>query len=207
MLTIDNTQEVKKLLQFDSSLYYYYKFVVLVRRKDYEEGKCPLSNKEGKREICVHSWLVSSMEDYEKLLPDMLSYVNLFQSRLYVTADRKDLRKTLIYARNAVNMSLDQLLFEQDSVSCKSLNRIMNSASSVKETSSKDCKCWMFDVDTKDQVVLESVKKACSTHYLCTLETKSGYHVLARKQFDAARLALPESVELKDNSLALVAMY
>lgn len=206
MLSVDNTVEVKKLFEFDSNLYYY-KFVVLVRRKDYEEGQCPLVNKEGRRELCVHSWLISSMEDYERLLPDMLTFVELFKARLYVTADRKDLRKTLIYARNAVSMNLDQLLFGQDSVSCKSLNRIMNSASSVKETSSKDYKCWMFDVDTKDPATLELIKNSCHDYYLCTLKTKSGYHVLARKQFDATRLALPATVELKDNSLALVAMY
>ena len=51
MLSIDNAVEVKKLFQFTITNLYYYKFVVLVRRKDYEEGKCPLSNKEGKKEI------------------------------------------------------------------------------------------------------------------------------------------------------------
>lgn len=39
-MLVDNTQEVKKLLQFESS-FYYYKFTVLVRRKDYAEGECP----------------------------------------------------------------------------------------------------------------------------------------------------------------------
>lgn len=205
-MLVDNTQEVKRLFQFESS-FYYYKFTVLVRRKDYAEGECPLSCKEGARELVVHQWLVSSMEEYEKVLPDMLAFAKAFKARLYVSTDRKDLRKSLVYVRNAVSFNLDQMLFGQDSVSCKSLFRVTSSASSVAETSSKESKCWLFDVDTKDQKVLKQVQELCKEYYLCTLETKSGYHVLAKKKFAAKQLQLPDDVELKENALTLVAAY
>lgn len=111
-MLVNNTETIKSVLQFDGSRYYY-KFAVIVRRKDYPEGKCPIINKEGRREVCVHQWMVSSMEDYERLLPDMLRYVELFRARLYVTLDRKDLYKTLVYAETILRDVINSIALGQ----------------------------------------------------------------------------------------------
>lgn len=205
-MLINNTETIKKALRFEGTRYYY-KFLVIVRKKDYEEGECPVINKEGRKEVCVHQWLVSSMEDYERLLPDMLQYAELFKARLYVTLDRKDLYKTLMYIDTVVRDALNSIALGQTSLSCKSLNKLTNSATSVKESSSKEGKAWMIDVDTKDAGILECVKDICGKHLICVLETKAGYHVVAEKKFDPRKYAWPEHNELKENALGLVAMY
>lgn len=207
-MQVDNTEVIKKLLHFDGARYYY-KFAVIVRNKDYEEGECPILNKEGRREVCVHQWLVSSMEDYERLLPDMLHYTELFKARLYVTLDRKDLYKTLIYIEDVVRDTLNGITLGQKDVSCKSVSRLVNSATSVKESNSKEGKCWLFDVDTKDIQTLCNLRKCVGEdHIECVLQTKSGYHVITKKNFNAHEFdGIFPDVELKENTLGLVAMY
>ena len=71
-MLIDNTETIKSVLQFDGSRYYY-KFAVIARRKDYPEAECSIINKEGRREVCVHQWMVSSMEEveYRECTPDV----------------------------------------------------------------------------------------------------------------------------------------
>lgn len=206
MLLMDNTKVVKNVLKFEGNRYYY-KFAVIVRKKDYAEGECPIANKEGRKEVCVHQWLVSSMEDYERLLPDMLHYAELFKARLYVTLDRKDLYKTLMYIDTVVRDALNSVALGQNNMSCKSLSKLVNSATSVKESNSKEGKCWLFDVDTKDENTLGCVKDICGEHLICVLETKAGYHVVAEKKFDPRKYAWPEHNEMKENALGLVAMY
>lgn len=205
-MLIDNTETIKSVLQFDGSRYYY-KFAVIVRRKDYPEAECPIISKEGRREVCVHQWMVSSMEDYERLLPDMLKYTELFKARLYVTLDRKDLYKTLVYADTILRDAINGIALGQKDVSCKSFSKLVNSATSVKESSSKEGKCWLFDVDTKDEPTIQHILSACGESTVCMLKTKSGYHIVCRKTFNAQGYTWPNNVEVKENALGLVAKY
>lgn len=231
MLLVNNVDKLKKVMVFNPQKSYY-KFVALVRAKDYknEEVKPVLTNTE-KQEVFVRQWLVDSEEALERCLPDMLAVTELFKCRLYMTLDRKSTVKTMMFVRNKMQECLDHFVMSSNaSVSVRMLNKVVPSASQTSETSDKE-KRWMFDVDTKDKFVLEIVKKLCGEHYLETFETKNGYHVVANKKFDAnsrfqvvknygklkdfddslfnedERKALRESeVEVKDNSLVLVAM-
>lgn len=209
-LTINNVQLIRDNVLFfsnDNKSRYYYKFVALVRAKDYQEHNQPLSNKQGSREIVVHQWLVSSYEQFDKLIGDMLTFVRLFRCRLYVTTDRKDIVKTFVYAKNRLSEVVDNLALGQKDVSGRLLNKLVNSASSVDETSEHNGRRWMFDVDSKDRQILQQVIDSCDRHYICSIPTKSGYHVLAYRQLNAKAVKLPDCVELKDNALTLVAMY
>ena len=51
-LLIDNTHQLKKVMEFNPQKSYY-KFVCLIRAKDYVDGEMPLSNKE-KQEIAIN---------------------------------------------------------------------------------------------------------------------------------------------------------
>ena len=206
MVRINNTNVIKKVLKFEGNRYYY-KFAVIVRQKDYPENECPILNKEGRREVCVHQWLVQSLEDYERLLPDMLKYVELFQARLYITLDRKDLYKTLIYAQKIVTDAINSVVLGQQNMSAKSVSKLTNSITSVSESNSKEGKCWLFDVDTKDFETLQNVIRLIGDHYICMLNTKAGYHIVADKKFNARNMTMIPNVEIKENAMALVAMY
>lgn len=232
MLLVNNTNKLKKVMVFNPQKSYY-KFVALIRAKDYKnsEDKPVLMNTE-KQEVFVRQWLVDSEEVLDKCLPDMLAVTEMFKCRLYMTTDRKSTVKTMMYARNKLNECLDHFVMSENaSVSVRMLNKLIPSASQVSESSDSE-KRWMFDIDTKNKYVLKFVQeKVCGEHYLETFETKNGYHVLANKKFnangkyaedfdyyfDALREEYPnvsfntlskynECVEVKSNALVLVAM-
>ena len=224
-MMIDNTHNLKKIMEFNPSKSYY-KFVCLIRAKDYEDGILPLSNKE-KREILVKQWFVDSQESLDKQLPDMLKMTEMFRCRLYMCLDRKSTMKTLVQMRNQVNSYLDPFLGNDNpSCSVKAINKITASASSVSESSDKGNRRWMFDIDTLHPDVKDFVSKYCGQYYLATFNTKNGYHVIAKKEFNTSNFNkeladyayengkqmwfLDEQnlpvVEVKDNSMVLIAM-
>lgn len=229
MLLIDNTSKLKNAMDFKQGSYY--KFVALVRAKDYKNSSEQVLTSMEKQEILVKDWMVDSQEMLDKTLPDMLKYTEMFKCRLYMCTDRKSVVKTLVQMRNTVDKYLDPFLGNPNaSCSVRALRKICASASNLSESSDRESRYWMFDVDTKNQNVLKFVQeKVCGEHYVETFETKAGYHVLARKkffvgvpdeyesEFDYLRDKFPQTsplvlteyisnVDVKDNAMVLVAM-
>lgn len=231
MLLVDNFDKVKNVVQWKPEQTYY-KFVALIRAKDYKDGERPVLLDKEKQECFVRQWLVDNEEYFERVKEDMKTVVEMFKCRLYMTLDRKSTMKTLIAARDVINRQLDSYLgVKEPQVSVKMFNKLVPSVTQLAESSDRDGRRWMFDVDTKDVNVLNVVKKLCGEFYLETFETKNGYHVVADKKFDAnARLQCVKhrgklrdfdmslysneesellensEVEVKANSLILVAM-
>lgn len=224
-LIINNTNQLKKVMEFNPSLSYY-KFVCLIRAKDYINGEMPLSNKE-KQEILVRQWFVDSQESLDKQLPDMLKMTEMFKCRLYMCLDRKSTMKTLVQMRNQVNNYLDPFLGnDKPSCSVKAINKVTASASSVSESSDKGVRRWMYDCDSLSPSLEERVRNECGQFYLATFKTKNGYHVVAKREFNgccvvngladyAYAMGLTHQFldsqnrplcELKENSMVLVAM-
>lgn len=231
MLLVDNFDKVKNVVQWKPEQTYY-KFVALIRAKDYKDGERPVLLDKEKQECFVRQWLVDSEEYFDRVKEDMKTVVEMFRCRLYMTLDRKSTMKTLIAARDVVNRQLDSYLgVKEPQVSVKMFNKLVPSVIQLAESSDRDGRRWMFDVDTKDVNVLNVVKKLCGTDYLESFETKNGYHVVADKKFDAngrllclknngklakfddsvfneneKKLLRESEVEVKANSLVLVAM-
>lgn len=229
MMLVDNTSKLKNVMNFKQGSYY--KFVALVRAKDYKDGSEQLLTSMEKQEILVKDWMVDSQEMLDKTLPDMLKYTEMFKCRLYMCTDRKSVVKTLVQMRNTVDKYLDPFLGNPNATcSVRALIKICASASNLSESSDRESRYWMFDVDTKNQNVLKFVQeKVCGEYYVETFETKAGYHVLARKkffvgvpdeyesEFDYLRDKFPQTsplvlteyisnVDVKDNAMVLVAM-
>ncbi len=231
MLLVDNFDKVKNVVQWKPEQTYY-KFVALIRAKDYKDGERPVLLDKEKQECFVRQWLVDSEEYFDRVKEDMKTVVEMFRCRLCMTLDRKSTMKTLIAARDVVNRQLDSYLgVKEPQVSVKMFNKLVPSVTQLAESSDRDGRRWMFDVDTKDVNVLNVVKKLCGTDYLESFETKNGYHVVADKKFDAngrlfclknngklakfndslfneneKKLLRESEVEVKANSLVLVAM-
>lgn len=231
MLLVDNFDKVKNVVQWKPEQTYY-KFVALIRAKDYKDGERPVLLDKEKQECFVRQWLVDSEEYFDRVKEDMKTVVEMFRCRLYMTLDRKSTMKTLIAARDVVNRQLDSYLgVKEPQVSVKMFNKLVPSVTQLAESSDRDGRRWMFDVDTKDVNVLNVVKKLCGTDYLESFETKNGYHVVADKKFDAngrlfclknngklakfndslfneneKKLLRESEVEVKAKSLVLVAM-
>lgn len=224
-LLIDNTDKLKAIMEFNPSLSYY-KFVCLIREKDYKDREMPLSNKE-KQEILVKQWLVDSQESLDKQLPDMLKMTDMFKCRLYMCLDRKSTMKTLVQMRNQINNYLDPFLGNDNpSCSVKAINKVTISASSISESSDKEFRRWLYDCDSLSPSLEEYVRDDCGQFYLATFKTKNGYHVVAKREFsgtsvisELANYAFENGltkefldsqnrplVELKENAMVLVAM-
>lgn len=224
-LLIDNTDKLKAIMEFNPSLSYY-KFVCLIREKDYKDKEMPLSNKE-KQEILVKQWLIDSKESLDKQLPDMLKMTDMFKCRLYMCLDRKSTMKTLVQMRNQINNYLDPFLGNDNpSCSVKAINKVIISASSVSESSDKEFRRWLYDCDSLSPSLEEYVRDDCGQFYLATFKTKNGYHVVAKREFNGtsviselANYAFENGltkefldsqnrplVELKENAMVLVAM-
>lgn len=229
MLLVDNFDKVKNVVQWKPEQTYY-KFVALIRAKDYKDGEKPVLLDKEKQECFVRQWLVDNEEYFERVKEDMKTVVEMFKCRLYMTLDRKSTMKTLLAVRDVINRQLDSYLgVKEPQVSVKMFNKLVPSVTQLAESSDKEGRRWMFDVDTKNEDVLKAVKELCGEYYLETFETKNGYHVVANKKFDAngllrlvqngytntnveklklTSLALfhNDTVEVKANSLILVAM-
>lgn len=204
MLLIDNTSKLKNIMKFERGSYY--KFVALMRAKDYKDSNNRVITSMKKQEILVHDWLIDSQEMLDELLPDMLKYTELFKCRLYMCTDRKSIVKTLVQMRNKIQIYLDQFLSNPNTqCSTRSLRKIEMSSSNLKESSDSNGRKWLYDIDTIDPVVVDYVFKHCESKYTC-FETKNGYHVVSDRTYDAHREMLPNEVELKENAMVLVAM-
>jgi hypothetical protein len=208
MFLVDNTSKLKDVMEFKNGAYY--KFVCLVRAKDYRDNpETQVLHCMEKQEILVKDCLVDSFDRLAGTLPDMLKYTELFKCRLYMVTDRKSIVKTLKTMRDSVQNYLDPFLFNPNATcSVRAVKKIASSASNMDESSDKGGRKWLFDVDTKDQEVLQEVVDYCGSSYEATFETKSGYHVVAKREFDAHRWVELEynNVEVKENAMVLVAM-
>lgn len=208
MFLVNNTSKLKDVMEFKNGAYY--KFVCLVRAKDYKENSDEqVLHCMEKQEILVKDWLVDTPERLAGTLPDMLKFTELFKCRLYMCTDRKSVLKTLKTMRDTVQNYLDPFLGNPNaSCSVRAVKKVASSASNMDESSDKGGRCFLFDVDTKDKEVLKMVEEYCGSSYESTFETKSGYHVVAKRNFDAHRWTelMYNNVELKENAMVLVAM-
>ena len=208
MFLVDNTSKLKDVMEFKDGAYY--KFVCLVRAKDYKENPDEqVLHCMEKQEVLVKDWLVDTPERLAGTLPDMLKFTEMFKCRLYMCTDRKSVLKTLKTMRDTVQNYLDPFLGNpKASCSVRAVKKVASSASNMDESSDKGGRCFLFDVDTKDKEVLKMVEEYCGSSYESTFETKSGYHVVAKRNFDAHRWTelMYNNVELKENAMVLVAM-
>lgn len=206
MLLVDNTNKLEQLIEFKEGTYY--KFVALIRHKDYSSDNEQVLKCMEKQEILVKDWFIDSQEMLDKTLPDMLTVAELFKCRLYMCTDRKSIVKTLLQMRTNVDTYLDPFIGNSNaSCSVRAIRKIGSSASNKDESSDKDGRRWMFDVDTKDVGVLNNITNYCGDNLLAILETKQGFHIVAKKKF---RAVIPSEyvnvVDVKNNAMCLIAM-
>ena len=205
MLIVDNTVKLSKMLEFKEGTFY--KFVCLIRTKDYKDSdEKPVLTCMEKQEILVKDWLIDSQEMLDKTLPDMLTFTEMFKCRLYMCTDRKSIVKTLKTMRDTVQKYLDPFIGNSNAdCSVRAVKKICSSATNKDESSDSGGRKWLYDIDTKDPVIVDYVFKHCESRYTC-FETKNGYHVVANRTYNAHKEYLPKEVELKENAMVLVAM-
>ena len=226
-MTIIHNTNIERLMRFNPNKSFYY-FIAIKRKKDHPELQIKDSQ-------VIKTWIVKDIRDfYRYYIPEMLEIVKLHQCRLYMCTDRKSYAKSMLSIRNDINKQLDCAIgTNKTEYSPKILNDLLQSNIMKDESSDKNVRKWLFDIDTKDYNVVNIIKKLCGEHFDHILETKNGYHIVAEREFDAYTSLLclkthgiartfdrdkfteeefkimeqnADKVELKTNALALIAM-
>lgn len=226
-MTIIHNTNIERLMRFNPNKSFYY-FIAIKRKKDHPELQIKDSQ-------VIKTWIVKDIRDfYGYYIPEMLEIVKLHQCRLYMCTDRKSYTKSMLSIRNDINKQLDCAIgTDKTEYSPKILNNLLQSNIMKDESSDKNMRKWLFDIDTKDYNVVNIIKKLCSGYFDHILETKNGYHIVAEREFDAYTSLLclkthgmartfdrdkfteeefkimeqnADKVELKTNALALIAM-
>lgn len=204
---IDNFDKLNFIMKYNIGHSYYF-FIALKRRKDDPKNYLEKESK------IIQTWIISSIKDLYHYLPEMKKVVVDNKCRLYVCTDRKSYIKSMVTLRNDITKLLDQALCNpRAEFSAKNYAKLLTSNCMKDESSDKDSRYWLFDIDSKSKQLLDKIINLCDVYYKATFETINGYHVIAERKFDArAKLhtlkchiigELP--VEVKENALVLVA--
>lgn len=178
---IDNFDTIEdNLLEFENGSYY--KFEALVRNTDgsnnlYYEG---ISNTN--KNIPIKTWWVDTKEYYLRMKNEMKTLCDMTGARLYILLDRRNLKRTLIeISKISTELMLHSYTYGSHDPAVSAVNKISGTASSIKESSDRSKRMWMFDVDSDDFRLLQEIQNLCYPHKFFTLRTKKGYHVCVSK--------------------------
>lgn len=178
---IDNFKEIEKFLDFEEG--YFYKFECLVRNTDGENSLYYEGMSNSNKNLLIKNWYVDTKEYYQKIKHEMMTLCDMTGGRLYLTLDRKSNKKLLQELLKGINNKYIDYT-NGCKTSIKSITKLFSSKTSVKEVSDKEHKTIMFDIDTKDNVVLECIKNYVLNNGLIPyiLETKKGYHLFCYRK-------------------------
>lgn len=186
-MEINNFYQLENLLEFKEGSYY--KFIALIRAKD---NSGVIDTKE-RGEIFVRQWFVDSQTSLLKYREDMINLCKATGARLYVTTDRKSVKKTVFKMLEQLQDIIKQFVFgSYGCVSLRKLSKFSSSASSLAECSDGN-KYWLIDIDkngtteiTEDQVkqIVEDFEYIFSDKKVLRFKTLNGYHLLIKRDFD-----------------------
>lgn len=205
-ITIDNFGELPKLMQLEEGRYY--KFFLVIRKKDVPNGVHPLITSKSQENI-IRFWLVDDEERfYRKQIFEMQFLLQAIPySRLYMVLDPKSCKRTLQTMRGKLDGLIDQAMFDGN-VNCRFLNRIVTSSTSAPESSDKGGRKYLIDVDTQDVIELEDCKHQLDeigANY-AVIPSKNGYHIVCDRDFDMTRFNGNANVTIKKDAACLIAM-
>lgn len=186
-MEINNFYQLVNLLEFKEGSYY--KFIALIRAKD---NSGVIDTKE-RGEIFVRQWFVDSQLSLLKYREDMINLCKATGARLYVTTDRKSVKKTVFKMQEQLQDIIKQYAFgAENPVSIRKLSKFSSSASQLAECSDGP-KYWLVDIDkngtneiTEQQVeqIVEDFEYIFSDKKVIKFKTLNGYHILIKRDFD-----------------------
>ena len=182
-MLVNNFEKLKDLMKFEQGTYY--KFVALIRAKD----KSGVLNTDERGEIFVRQWFIDSIESFVKYSEDMINLCNATGARLYVTTDRKSVKKTVFKMQEQLNNIIKQFVFGADNnVSIRKLSKFSSSASQLAECSDGP-KYWLIDIDNTDitneqmEQIVKDFEFVMGNYFPVKMKTPNGYHLLFPRIF------------------------
>ena len=181
MKVFDNFDVIENFMKFDDTQSYY-KFCVIVRNKD---GLTPLISKKSKSgEKLIKEWYVDSIEYYNRVKPEMIALANAVRGRLYMTLERKSMKKTIVEFQTYTTEVVKRLIFN-DKDQIKKPHRWVRSITSDASTSEHDYRVWMYDVDAKNGFVKLALEQFLGERVqnVWTLYTPNGWHIFTMRTY------------------------
>ena len=207
---VDNTKQIREFLESnlteDCFNNEFYKFDVMVRKKDNPES---VFMKHHKGSFLLRSWLVSSLEQYDKYIEEMKYLCDLTGARLYMTLDRKSTQSMVMHLAD-YSSDLMKSMVRKNIISTKNIFNVMNSLTSKKELSVHVSKKLLFDIDNTDIEKVNKVVQALNSEnvsQLYVLHSPNGWHVITNKfnqDLIPKEILEDEEVDIKENALTVV---
>lgn len=169
-LVVDNLEKIKGILKFDKNDRpdNFYKFTLMIRDKDCQNH--PFLNKY-RKEYIVKDWLIESQEMYERHIDEFRFLTNLIKGRLYFTSEMKSLEKSLdLLSHEVLNRAREHYKNPMQG-SARMLPKLLSSITSRVESSARNGRMVLFDVDTKDIEVVEELKEKLGKAYIECLDS------------------------------------
>ena len=181
--SIDNLEEIKKLLNFskDGDFYMLY---ILKRKKDQPEGE--RDNHQSVRTI--KTYCIENLDHLDRRYDEIKKLCEMFKARAYIHVQKQ----------NHMDVSLEMMVALAQRIKGNQINQKGLFDSVVGQIKTQE-KRWIVDVDTKDKSVLNKIKETIT--YLrpmvftnldtgeieskieAVIPTKNGFHLIT-KRFD-----------------------
>ena len=209
-MAVDNRKNIRKFLLNELTPECenkeFYKFDVMVRNKD-DRSNPYIKNHKGS--FLLHSWLISTVEQYDKYIDEMTALCDATGARLYMTLDRKSTQFMAIQLADYAN-DLIKSMVRKNTLSTKNIFNVMNSLTSKKELSVHNSRKLLFDIDTDnwDEVedlidILIPISNA-ETGTVYILPSPNGWHVVTNR-FNRDLISITnENIDVKENALTIV---
>ena len=209
-MLVDNSKYIRKFLLKELTPECenkeFYKFGAMVRNKD-DRSNTYIKNHKGS--FLLHSWLISTVEQYDKYIDEMIALCDATGARLYMTLDRKSTQSMVIKLADYANDLLKSMI-RKNILSTKNIFNVMNSLTSKKELSVHNSRKLLFDIDTDnwDEVddlidILMPISLA-ETGTVYILRSPNGWHVITNR-FNRDLISITnENIDIKENALTIV---
>jgi hypothetical protein len=209
-MLVDNTKSIKEFLEnnlAESSLNKeFYKFDIMVRKKD-NPNNIFILNHNGS--FLIHSWLISSVEQFNKYLPEMKKLCDLTGARMYMLLDKKSTKSMAIQLAD-YGLNLLKTLTRENNISTKNVFNVMNSLTSRKELSIHQSRKLLFDIDntSTDKLgeVIYGIKPEDAGHFYA-LKSPNGWHVITNrfnKENIPKSILEDTEIDIKENAMTVV---
>lgn len=170
---VDNFEQIKKLLKFDSPNDFYF-VQVIQRKKDHKEENKRLGRNNNAR--LIKAYYVYSLEQLEEYKQEMITLAQVFNARVGINLNKRNNERVAF----EMNMQLAGCLMSKN----YNLSKLYNSVCGM--VTGKD-KLWLVDIDSKEPGnvqpvvdLIQSLEPVDNIHKVqAIIPTKSGYHIIS----------------------------
>ena len=176
MISINNIELIKPLLNFDNEGDFYMLYV-FKRKKDQ-----PVGEKDNHQSVrTIRSYCIRSIEQLEKRYDEITMMCEVFKARAYIHIQKQNHKDVALEMMMALAQRIRDGQFEQQN--------LFDSVVGQLKTYEKR---WIIDIDTKDWMVATAIHQHIDecrpegNKIEAIIPTKSGYHLIT-KRFDVMK--------------------